>query len=244
MPEGAMPIASSYTPPASCAACERRRDHAFCSIPDGPFGVFDAIKQTQLYQPDQFLFMQGEEPAGVFLICAGRVKVSTSSSEGRTLILQIAGPGDLLGITAAVGGEPHAASAEALDPCHVKFVKRADFLELTRSWGAVSFRVVQILCGSNDLANNHARLLGLAEPAAERLARFLVEWCRRDGRPSERGTHLTLALTHEEIGQLIGASRETVSRTLSRFRRERLIRGHGATLVVPDMAALEAVVHP
>lgn len=233
----------SYTAPVSCVDCARRSEHKFCDLPEAPFRAFDAIKQSRLYHADETLFMQGEEPAGVFYICSGRVKLSTSSSEGRTLILQLAGPGELLGTSAAIGGHSHAFTAETIEPCHLKFVRRADFLELCRSWGAVSFRVVQSLCGANDCANDRARSLGLSETAAERLAQFLLDRCDREGRRNELGTHVTLALTHEEIGQLIGASRETVSRTLSRFRRERIISGKGARLLVPDRAALEALVH-
>ena len=231
------------TPPASCADCERRAGPIFCNLPDGPFRVFDAVKQTRLYDRDEWLFMEGDEPEGVFLVCSGRVKLSASSSEGRTMILQIASHGELLGVPAAVNGRPHTCSAQALEPAHLKFVRRADFLEMSRSWGAVSYRVVQALCGANDCAQDRVRSLGLAESASERVARFLLDRCALDGRRDERGVHLTLTLTHQEIGQLVGISRETVSRTLTRFRAERLISGAGARLLVPDPAALEALVH-
>ena len=88
------------------------------------------------------------------------------------------------------------------------------------------------------MAYDVIRSIGLSNSAAEKLARFLVEWAG-DGRPSDGVVRVKLALTHEEMAQLIGCSRETVSRTLSEFKRQRLVEVNGATLVVRDLEALE-----
>jgi CRP/FNR family transcriptional regulator len=88
------------------------------------------------------------------------------------------------------------------------------------------------------MAYDVIRSIGLSNSAAEKLARFLVEWAG-DGRPSGGVVRVKLTLTHEEMAQLIGCSRETVSRTLSEFKRQRLVEVNGATLVVRDLEALE-----
>jgi CRP/FNR family transcriptional regulator, cyclic AMP receptor protein len=234
-----MRLPHPYRPEWACVDCPRRHDRTFCDIPDAPMRAFDAVKYSLLYPAGEILFVEGEEPSGVFLVCSGRVQVFSTSSEGRQQIVQLAGDGDLLGVSSVLGGKHHAATAQALEPSHLKFVKAADFVALARHWPEISFGVARLVCLAADDAMERARALGPSGPAAARVARFLLERCERDGRPDPQGVRVSLGLTHEQIGQVIGLSRETVSRTLSRFRREDLILLGRSTVLVRDKVALE-----
>src|SRR5512141_1664362 len=95
--------------------------------------ALESIKFTTVYPRGSILFAEGEAPRGVFILCSGRVKLTASSTEGRTLILKIAEPGEVLGLSAAILGKQYQMSAETLEPSQVNFVKRNDFLSLLQN---------------------------------------------------------------------------------------------------------------
>jgi len=154
------------------------------------------------------------------------------------LILRIVHPGEVLGLNAAVSGKPYQATAETLDNCQIAFVKREDFLRLLQEHKKASVRAAQQLSSSYQTALGQLRSLGLSHSAPEKLARFLLDWAGQ-GQDSKHGIRARLTLTQEEIGQIIGTSRETVSRMFSEFRTSQLATMKGSTLIIQDRAALE-----
>ena len=93
---------------------------------------------------------------------------------------------------------------------------------------------------SFNLACEQLRMVGLSTSVPERLARLLLVWSDEPGQKPERAAHCRVSLTHEEIGEFIGASRETVTRTLSIFKNRHLVAQHGCTLTIPSRMALES----
>lgn len=128
-------------------------------------------------------------------------------------------------------------TAETLEPSQVNFVRASDFKRFLASNAEAALRAAEQLARNYSAALEQVRLLGLSHSAAAKLARFLLE-VGEDEPPSDR---LRLALTHEEIGQLTGASRETVTRLFSEFKNDRLIQVKGSTLLLQDRPALEAL---
>ena len=187
------------------------------------------------------LFVEEEEPRGVFVLCRGRVKLSITSSEGKALITRIAGPGEVLGLNAAVSGKPYELTAETLEPCQVNFVRREDFVRFLGQHGEASLRAAQQLSSRYQAACEQIRSLGMSHSAAARLARFLLDGAVK-GRDAKEAARVRMTLTHEQIGQMIGTSRETVTRTLGEFKDQRLITRSGSTVVIQDRAALETLV--
>lgn len=222
----------------SCRSCVVKSDGFFCSLSSAALKAFEAIKYSTSYPEGAVLFMEGQQPRGVLVLCKGRVKLSITSSEGKTLILRIAKPGEVLGLHAAVSNEPYQATAETLEPCQVNFVKREDFLRFLGQHGEASIHAAQQLSTNYQVACEQIRSLGLSHSAPERLARFLLEWSG-EGRETKQGIRVKLTLTHEEIGQVIGTSRETVTRTLGEFKKEHLVSLNGSTLLIHNKAALE-----
>ena len=184
--------------------------------------------------------MEGQEPRGVFILCAGRVKLSTSSADGKTLIVRISDPGELLGLPATVTGTPYELTAEVLEPALVNFIWRTDFLKFLRENGEVGLRVAQQLGETYHTAIAEMRSIGLSHSAGEKLARFLLDWCADHG--EENGEiRATLTLTHEEIAQVIGASRETVTRLFADFKKKQLLQMKGSTLIISNKAGLQGL---
>lgn len=226
----------------SCQSCRVRGKGFFCELGPATLRDFEGLKFTNSYPEGAVLFVEGQAPRGVFVLCQGRVKLSTSSSEGKTLILRIARPGDVLGLSAAVTGQPYEVTAEALHPCQVNFIGRDDFLRLVKQHGEAGVRAAENLSSSYSAVTEQLRTVGLAGSAPEKLARLLLDWSE-EGEVSPQGTRIKLGLTHEEIAQFIGTSRETVTRILSDFRGRHLASLRGATLVIQNKAGLENYVN-
>jgi CRP/FNR family transcriptional regulator, cyclic AMP receptor protein len=227
----------------SCLTCKLRADKIFCNLPAHTVQALEAIKYTTAYPKGAVLFVEGQAARGVFILCRGRVKLSICSSDGKTLILKIAEAGEVLGLSASVSGKPYELTAETLDPCQVNFVKREDFLRFLREHNDVCLRVAEQLSEKYNTACHEIRSLGLSHSAAEKLAKLLLEWSMKNG-GSRQPERMKLTLTHEEIAQMIGTSRETVTRLFADFKKRQLIQLKGSTLVIRNRAALENLVSP
>ena len=187
------------------------------------------------------LFVENQSPRGVFVLCSGRVKLSTSSADGRTLILRMSESGEVLGLPATVTGKPYELTAEVIEPTQANFIARNDFLRFLGENGEVALRVAQQLGETYHSAVAEMRTIGLSHSAGEKLARFLLDLCS-DHAKTNGEIRLTMTLTHEEIEQIIGASRETVTRLFSDFKKKQFLQVKGSTVVIKNKAALEELV--
>jgi len=197
-----------------------------------------AITYTTSYPEGAVLFSEEDAARGAFIVLKGRVKITMNSAEGKTVILRIAKSGDVLGLHAVVSGEPCQATAETLEFCQIAFATREAFMNFLRERPEASLQAARQLGIDYRLACEQVRALGLLHSAPRKLAGFLLDWAA-SGHPAPDGLHAKLTLTHEEIGQMIGASRETVTRTLAGFRNRHLVTLKGSTLVIPNRTALQ-----
>jgi CRP/FNR family cyclic AMP-dependent transcriptional regulator len=236
-----MRFPSSLQAIENCKDCELQSEGFFCQLSDDALRALESIKLTNTYPKGAVLFFEGQSPRGVFMLCRGRVKLSVCSAEGKGLILRITEPGEMLGLSAVVSDLLYKATAETLEACQVNFIRKDDFLCFLREHTEACFRVAQHLSRNYHTAYVQIRSLGLSHSALEKLARLLLDWCRGSGTQTEHGIRLKLGLTHEEIAKMIGTSRETVSRLFSELKGRETIRLKGSTLIVRDIAALEAI---
>jgi CRP/FNR family transcriptional regulator len=222
-----------------CKKCQLLKNGFFCQLPCSALQAFNATKFTSSYPADAVLFVEGQVPRGVYMLCKGRVKLTMSSSDGRTLIVRICEPGEMLGMQAALSGEPYELTAEALQPCQVNFVRRDDFLRLLRDHPEASVAALQQLGKGYRQACQEIRYLGLSRSAAEKVAQFLLE-SSANAQQTTQGKRFNLGLTHEEISQIVGISRETVTRTMTDFKNKMLIVTKGSTVVIRNESGLKA----
>ncbi len=225
----------------NCVSCPYRQERLFCDLPPKAVQKLDEITTSATYPKGATLFVQGQTGRGVFILCTGHVKLSTSSADGKALILKIAEPGDILGLPSTVSGRPYEASADVLEPCQANFISRADFLMFLREHGEAAVRVAQELSEKYQAALDELKNIGLSHSASEKLARFLLDWAARQKQDKD-STKGTLALTHEEIAQMIGASRETVTRLFADFKKKKLLEVKGSSFTIKDKAGLEELV--
>jgi CRP/FNR family transcriptional regulator, cyclic AMP receptor protein len=165
----------------------------------------------------------------------------TTNSDGRSLIVKIAEPGDILGLHAVVSGKPYELAVETLQPSQLAFVGREDFLRFLKSHGDACLQAAQQLSHECQSAYDVIRSIGLSHSVSEKMARLLLQWSV-DAKLTDGAIRLKLSLTHEEMAQLIGTSRETVTRTLSQFKKQRVLELSGSTLIIRNRAALERMV--
>jgi len=224
----------------NCAACRMKNESFFCRMSDAAMREWDRIKHVTSYPEGAMLCMEGEAARGIHILCQGRVKLLTTNSEGKTFILKIAQPGQVFGLNSIVTGRPHEVTVETMQPSVFAYVSKEDFLRFIKDNGEACLRVVQQLGQECHSAYEVIRSLGLASSVSEKLAKFLVGWSA-DGQERAGAVRVKLALTHEELAQLIGCSRESVTRTLSDFRRQKLVELNGSTLLVWNKTALETI---
>jgi CRP/FNR family transcriptional regulator, cyclic AMP receptor protein len=216
-------------------------DKTFCDLPPA---IADAVEQAALtttYPTGAVLFAEAQAPRGVFIVRRGRVKLSICGSDGRTLILRIVNAGCPLGVAAVVSGRQYEATAETQEPSEISFLRHTDLVRLMRLHGEFALWVTQHISGDYASTCREIRDLILSDSASEKLARLLVGWLDQNTE-SKNPSQVKLALTHEEIGQMIGSSRETVSRLFAGFKKQHLIQQNGCTLVIPSRLALESLI--
>jgi CRP/FNR family transcriptional regulator len=221
--------------------CPLREDRLFCNLSPATVDRLARITAPSTYPKGTTLFVEGQNARGVFILCSGKVKLSTSSADGRALILRISDAGEVLGLAAAVCGKPYQATADILEPAQANFIARTDFLEFLREHGEAALRVAQQLGENYRYALSEMKTVGLSQSAAEKLAQFILEWCAEHPADSGKGIQAKLVLTHHEIAQMIGATRETVTRLLSSFKRKQLLHVKGSTLTICDKSGLEQI---
>lgn len=230
----------------SCLSCPIAKDRLFCDLSTQALQGLDAISSSAAYPKGAVLFVEGQDPRGVFVICNGRVKLSASSADGKSLILRIADPGEVVGLPGTISGKPYELTAEALEPIQANFIPRNPFLKFLREHGEAALRAAEMLTDIYHATYQEVRYLGLAGSAAEKLARFVLDHAGEHGKAKGTGKdplRAPLTLTHEEIAEMIGSSRETVTRLFSDFKRKRLLEVHGSTLVITNKAGLEHILH-
>jgi len=225
----------------NCLLCKLRDTGFFCNLPKLSLQELERVKYASAYPQGAVLFLEGQAPRGVYVICSGRVKLSTTSRDGKTLILRIAQAGEVLGLHATVSGKPYELTGETLQPCQLDFIRREDFLRFLQQHADACLNAAEHLSKNCQSAYEMIRSLGLSHSVSEKLARLLLEWSS-DGDVTKEGIRIKVALTHEEIAQLIGTSRETVTRVLGEFREKQLAQLRGSTLMILNKPALERMI--
>lgn len=224
----------------NCQTCQMKREGLFCDLSPETLKNVSAAKQSFVYPPGSFLLFENEPNRGIFLLCSGQIKLSISSHAGRTLILKISKPGDVIGLASTLTGAPYELSAEVLQSSSVAFIRREDFLRLCKDHSDFNNSVIRQLGLQYNIACEQLRTIALSASATQKMARLLLNWSSQ-GRRTQEGIKVNVPFTHEQIAECVGSTRETVTRTLSDFKRRHLIAIRGTTLVIPNPEALEAI---
>jgi CRP/FNR family transcriptional regulator, cyclic AMP receptor protein len=235
-----MPTTSEPTPTSTCEKCQLKQNGFLCHLTPAAAKEFESIKLSSHYPAGSILFMENEPAQGVFLVCSGKVKLSVSSKGGKTLILQMVKPGEVIGLSASMSGVPYEATAEILYPSQVVFIRKEDFLRFVHRFPEAYGAVTRQLNLQYGRACEQLRTIGLSTTAHEKLARLFLHWSS-DEKQANEANQIRVPLTHEQIAACLGSTRETVTRTLSDFKHKHLVTLRGTTVMIPDRSALMAI---
>ena len=247
-PEVQMSMARQMTSPPfhpeaveNCLTCHLRKQGFYCALSPEVLQSFNSFSHVTPHRGGAILFLEGQTARGAFIVCSGKVKLSTTSKEGKVLVLKIAEPGEIIGLSAAISGESYEITAETVGPCLVNFVARDGLLRLMERSGELGLRSALAVSKEFQTTYRDIQELVLSRSSSGKLARLLLSWAGRKSEASSQELRIYAALTHEEMAQRIGASRETVTRLLSELRRKDLIALDGSSLVIKNRTALEAI---
>jgi CRP/FNR family cyclic AMP-dependent transcriptional regulator len=188
----------------------------------------------------QVIYLPGDPGRTVYFVNGGRVKISKVTRDGKELTLAYRGPGELFGEIALVEGGPREEMAEAVENALLTELDRSDFERLIQGQPILGLRLARLLTQRRRDIENKIENLVFKDVNAK-LADLLLRLGNDFGVDDARGTLLALKITHQEMANLIGSTRETVSLTLSQFKRKGLIRTDGRKVIIADREGLKAL---
>lgn len=213
-----------------------RLERILGGLPHQTLYAFDSIKRPKTYPNRALLLAQGQAPIGILLIRSGRVRLSICNREGKKVIFRIAEPGDILGMSGVLTGKSHLFSAESLEACQVDFVSSENFREFLQRYPNACLRVAQEMSENYRAACND--VTSRFRSVRERLAQFLLQASSKVSGPAGH-ERLNLAVNQDEIAQLFGVTRESISRAFSDLKKRGIVRGRRSTWVICNKSGLE-----
>jgi len=210
----------------------------FSGLTDSELGFLSQRVVPRHYSPGQLVFSEGEPCAGLYVVESGHVRIFKSSAAGREQVLTIDGPGSSVAEVPVFDGGNYPASGAAVDHARLLFVGKQDFQALCLAHPQVALKVLRVV------GARLRRLVDIIEELSfttvrHRLASFLVRLAQREGKQTAGGIEILLP-GNQELAAQIGTVRELVSRNLSRFQAEGLLKIEGRNVVICDLKSLEA----
>lgn len=224
-----------------CGKCPWSRPRFFCSFSRREdLESWSESSDPNYVDAGSTVYLEGQRYRGAYVLCAGRIKMTRTAGD-RKHIVRIVEPGDVIGLAEATGAvSRYRSSAQAIDPSQVRFVPRGWFLDFMRSHEDICERAMRQL--SDQCESLEEMRIVAGEPSVRRaLARLLLFTAARSGRATAEGVRVRPMLSQKEIAQVIGTSRETITRLLKWFREKDLIEVRGAAILIRNIEALGAV---
>jgi len=212
-----------------------RKFPLFADLDDRELAAVAAVAKTRRYAKDDVVFYADESGDVFCLILAGQVKVTMISPEGKEIILSLLGPGDFFGEMALLDDEPRSATVVATESLELVTIWRKDFLQILSENFDITKKVLAQI--SRRLRSASSRIESLATmDVYGRLARFFVDQAKAHGKVLDNGYIAVIRPTHQAIANMIGTSRETVSRLIHDLMKQNLLLSEGKTIYLKKTA--------
>lgn len=182
-----------------------------------------ALSVERRFNDCQTIFQKGDEGASMMIVLEGRVLISAVSEEGKELTLNYIEPGEILGEVALIDGKKRSANATAIGTCTLLCIMRSEFIPFVRKNSELAIQLLTVLCEKLRNTSDMIENVGLL-PIPARLARLVLKLARPEDETLSSGLTFELRMSQREIGNLIGATRESVNKTLSQWQTQGLIR--------------------
>jgi CRP/FNR family transcriptional regulator len=186
------------------------------------------------------VFHMGSSSDEVFVLLDGRIKVFELSKEGKEVILWFCFPGELFGLSEVFQRSGREVNAQASSPVEVLAIKKIDFERYLNQHAHLAMHVIELL--GFRLRELSDVLLNIAsDDVTSRVIKLLTRLCSRYGKPIDNEILLDIALTHQEMADMIGTSRQTVTTVLSMLKKRDVLRMVQRSIYLRDLAWIERV---
>lgn len=184
------------------------------------------------------LYREGDAASEVYVLLEGNVRISFGSPSGRRFISKTAKPGEVLSLTSIVTGRPHATTADLIFPAEISSIRRRDFLAFLERRPEAAWAVMREMGLEAERLHGRLRMMGLSNTVPGRLAGLILEWSSLR-QETKCGQRIHVPMTHYEIGDSIGASRESVTRAINELQKDGVIEVRGAIVTILNLDELE-----
>ncbi len=217
-----------------------RRVPLFATLSDAEFSSLESVFIIRCFRRNQVIFLEEETGKYMYIVLAGKVKVTKTTPDGKETVLAIQQPGDFFGEMSLLDGKTTPATVSAMEDCRIAMLSGEDFHRHLMRNEKVVQQIIQVLCSR--LRQVWGRIQTLSYSTADaRIRGTLLQLSRRHGVPDNRGIIIDLKITHQELAGMVGTSRETVSRTLSQLQRDGVLQVEGRRIVILNPKALLGV---
>jgi CRP-like cAMP-binding protein len=201
--------------------------------------VDSAIRKTQIrrFAKGTTIFAKGDDGSSMMAVLSGTIKIASVTADGKEVVLNLIGVGQIFGEIALLDGKPRTADASALSDCELVVFERRDFLPMLRANPDLALRIIVLLCARLRRTNEQVESV-MFLPLEARLAKTLLRLAAEQGEAVGRPVS-TIAVTQRDLGQMIGMSRESTNKQLQAWQRQGvvgLVKG-GIELRAPDRLA-------
>ncbi len=220
-----------------CSICPGRQHSLFRDLSKADLEIISSHKTCIKYKRGQTLFYEGTRPLGLFCVNSGKIKVYKVSSEGKEQIIKLAKPGDFLGYRALISDEFYNSSATVIEEGAICYIPRADFMKVLFN----NFEFFKLMAGkiAHELGMMEQKLMTIAQKSVrERLATTLLMLKDNYGVDGRERDLIDIALSREDLANIIGTATETVIRLLSDFKTQNLISLQGKKIKILNVKGL------
>lgn len=210
----------------------------FSTLSDEEFNQLSHIFVTRAYRKNQVIFIEEETGSYMYLVLSGKVKVAKAGTGGRETILAIHRTGDFFGEMSLLDGKTAPATVSAMEDSKIISVSGTDFHKYLLHNEKVMLQIIQVLCSRLRQVWQTQSLSSSTADARIRMG--VYELSKRHGIRDAHGTIIDLKITHQELAEMVGTSRETVTRVLTRLREQGIIEIDQRRITLLDSKALLA----
>lgn len=224
----------------NCETCSLRARSVLCDLAGDDLAAFEKIKRSLQYEPRQTVFYEGHVCLGLYLLCAGKVKLTRSSARGQRQIVRILDAGEVIEKHAFGDKALHEVTCETIEPSQICLIEKEPYLALIRRNPELALKVIQLL--SSELGTHMDQLDQFTfKTARERLAGVLLELGERFGKKSDNQVQVGIRLKREEVAEMAGVTVETIIRLLGSFREEGLVSVDGRAITLLNSERLARI---
>ena len=207
----------------------------FSSLKDDELDAIIKVSIVKHFDKDQIILLENEDGDTLFMIIQGKVKVATFSEQGKEVIFSILYDGDFFGDMSLLDGKPRSASVVAIEKSELRLIRRSDFIRLLDKHPGIALKLLEAMTSRLRRADERIESLSLLDVTG-RIAGIILQLAKDKSQVTSEGTVIKSRPTHQELANMAGTTRETVTRILKQLETKKYIKMNGKdiTIVAPD----------